>query len=210
MFKRNQVEEAISRLVDPGFVLSPQDVPTKLKRLLNTDRAVPLSEEKHEVKFAFFSGDPPGKGVENWFSNYEAFSLMNGIRLLGHGWPQSLAVSIMRRVRLELEREHKRILAQDPVWLFDHEAIRKNAKPGAHAFDNQDPVLLTVVSTAGSLSGEHALFESKICRGVETAYEFFAQVSGGGGALTMFEVATLAHHLRHELEKTEPRGRGRS
>jgi hypothetical protein len=31
-----------------------------------------------------------------------------------HGWPQGFAVSIMRRVRLDLEREHAPILQQCP------------------------------------------------------------------------------------------------
>jgi hypothetical protein len=210
-FKRNQVGEAISRLLDPESVLSPQDVLTRMKRLLDTDRTAPRSTRRREAKFAFFSGDPPGKGVENWFSSYEAFSLLNGIRLMAHGWPQGSAVSIMRRVRPELEKDHKRILAHDPAWLFDQKAIGNYAKPGDPAFDNRDPVFLTVVSTAGSLSGEKtALFECKTCQGLAAVYEFFAEVSNRQGALTMFEVATLAHRLMWELENTEPRSRGRN
>ena len=117
----------------------------------------------------------------------------------------------MRRVRPELEDQHRRILQQDPGWLFDQEAIRKNARAGDPAFDNRDPVLLTVVSNSGSLSGqETALFECKICQGPAAAHGFFRKVSNGQGALTMFEVATLAHRLMWELVKTEPRSRGRS
>jgi hypothetical protein len=210
-YKRNQVEEAISRLLDPKSLRSTQDLRTKVKRLLDTDRAVPPSAERHDAKFAFFGADPPGKGVENWFSAYEAFGLLNGMRLMGHGWPQGLAVSVMRRARPELEEQHRRILAQEPGRLFDQEAIRNNARAGAHAFDNQDPVLLTVVSNSGSLLGEKtALYECKTCRGPAAAHEFFAKVSNGQGVLTMFEVATLAHRLMWELEKTEPRSRGRS
>jgi hypothetical protein len=116
----------------------------------------------------------------------------------------------MRRVRLELEEQHRRILLQDPKWLFDQEAIRKDAREGDHAFDNRDPILLTVVSDSGSLSGqEMERFECKICRGPAEANKFFREVSTGGGALTMFELTTLAHRLLWELEKTEPRSRGR-
>jgi hypothetical protein len=47
-----------------------------------------------------------------------------------HHWPQSFAVSIMRRVRPDLEREHARILRKAPEELFDQEAIRPRAHEG--------------------------------------------------------------------------------
>jgi hypothetical protein len=212
-YKRNQVEEAISHLLEPQSQSSQptQELRTKLKRLLDTDRVLPRAAGQNDANFAFFSDDPPGKGVENWFSDYEAFALLNGVRLMGHGWPQGLAVSLMRRVRPGLEEEHRRILRHDPEWLFDQEAIRKNARPGDHAFDNRDPVLLTVVSSSGHLSGQAGEFlECKICRGPGKANDFFRTVNKGQGALTMFELTTLAHRLAWELAKTEPRSRGRS
>src|SRR6266566_9364165 len=61
-----------------------------------------------------------------------------------HGWPQGFAVSIMRRVRPDLEREHARILQQCPDKLFDQQAIRSRARPGDIAVDNTDPVFLTI------------------------------------------------------------------
>jgi hypothetical protein len=210
-YKRNQVEEAISQLLEPQSSHPTQELRTKLKRLLDTDRALPRAAAQNDVNFAFFSGDPPGRGVENWFSAYEAFALLNGMRLMGHGWPQGLAVSVMRSVRPELEEEHRRTLLHDPEWLFDQEAIRKSAKPGDHPFDNQDPVLLTVVSSSGHLSGQAGEFlECKICRGPGEANDFFWTVNKGQGALTMFELTTLAHRLAGELAKTAPRSRGRS
>jgi hypothetical protein len=206
-YKRNQVEEAISHLLKPKSSQPTQELRTKLKRLLDTDRALPRAPAQNDANFAFFSADPPGRGVEIWFSAYEAFALLNGMRLMGHGWPQGLAVSVMRRVRPELEEEHRRVLLHDSKWLFDQEAIRKKARPGDHAFDNQDPVLLTVVSSSGQAG---ALLECKICRGPETAHDFFRTVSKGQGGLTMFELTTLAHRLAGELANTEPRSRGRS
>lgn len=210
-YKRNQVEEAISHLLELKSSQPSQELRTKLKRLLDTDRAPPRAAGWNDDNFAFFSGDPPGKGAENWFSDYEAFALLNGVRLMGHGWPQGLAVSVMRRVRPRLEEEHRRILRLDAKWLFDQEAIRKNARPGDPAFDNQDPVLLTVVSNPGHLSGQAgAPLDCKICRGPGEAYDFFWGVNKGQGALTMFELTTLAHRLAGELAKTPPRSRGRS
>src|SRR5271163_1365368 len=144
-YKRNQVEEAIARLLEPKSPKPTQGVRTRVKRLLEADRALRASDGG---AFAFFSTQPPGRGVEIWFSSYEAFALLTGLRLMAHGWPQGQAVSVMRSVRPALEEEHRRTLRQDPNWLFDQEAIWRNAKPGDHAFDNQDPVLLTIVSGA--------------------------------------------------------------
>ena len=72
------------------------------------------SKDAEEANFAFFSEEAPGTGADISFSEYEAFALLNGLRIMEHGWPQGFAVSIMRRVRRDLEREHARILRQDP------------------------------------------------------------------------------------------------
>jgi hypothetical protein len=61
-------------------------------------------------------------------------------------WPQGFAVATLRRLRLDLEKEHARILKQNPDELFDEQEIRKNAQPGDIAVDNTDPVFLTIVS----------------------------------------------------------------
>jgi hypothetical protein len=208
LYKRNQVEEAISHLLEPN---SPQPSPglrTKLKRLLEADRALSGALGTNGSKFAFFSAEPPGRGVEIWFSSYEAFALLNGLRLMEHGWPQGLAVLVMRSVRPALEKHHKRVFRHDPTWLFDQEAIRKNATPGDHAFNSQDPVLLTIVSASPSRQ-PGAPPECKVCQGPAAAQAFFWEVSEGRGALTMFELTTLSHRLACELAKTEPHHRGR-
>jgi hypothetical protein len=209
-FKRNQVEEAISHLLEPDSLKPTRGLQTRVKRLLEADRAL-ASTGADGGAFAFFSAEPPGRGVEIWFSSYEAFALQTGLRLMAHGWPQGQAVSVMRDVRSVLEKEHRRILRQDPNWLFDQEAIRKNARPGDHAFDNQDPVLLTIVSGSADRSGQQgAPPVCKICRGPAAAHAFFQEGSAMSGAMTMFELTTLAHRLAWELAKTEPRSRGRS
>ena len=161
MYKRNQIEEAISAVLENRPHEPSSELRTRIKRLLETDRAFGRDRRSWDAQlanFAFFSADAPGTGVEVWFSQYEGFALANGLRLMTHGWPQSFAVSIMRRVRPDLEREHARVLELDPEGLFDQEAIRRNAKEGDIAFDNNDPTLLTIVSNVSAKAGEQKEF----------------------------------------------------
>jgi hypothetical protein len=63
-YKRNQVEEAISHLLEPKSLQPTQGLRTKVKRLLEADRALQASGGAHGGEFAFFSAEPPGRGVE--------------------------------------------------------------------------------------------------------------------------------------------------
>ena len=210
-YKRNQIEEAITRIVVPNCEEPPSELRTRIKRLLDLDRSIgrkPRSKDAEEANFGFFSEEAPGTGADIMFSEYNAFALLNGLRIMAHGWPQSFAVSIMRRVRRDLEREHARILRQDPGKLFDWEAIRARARPGDIAVDNTDPVFLTIASKAqrGPDEGQTAPL-SAVCHGWAKVCEFSRDV--GAPSVTFFEVVTLAHRLHHELMKAEPRRRGR-
>jgi hypothetical protein len=148
-YKRNQIEEAIGRIFDPNCDKPPSELRTRIKRLLELDRSLGRkvrSKDPEEGNFAFFSEEAHGTGVDISFSEYEAFALINGLRIMNHRWTQSFAVSIMRRVRGDLEREHARILRQDPGKLFDWEAIWAKAEEGEIPADNTDPVYLALAS----------------------------------------------------------------
>jgi hypothetical protein len=208
-FKRNQVEEAISRVLELPSPEPTSDLRTRLKRLLDTDRALGRDRRSNDpnlAHYAFYSDEAPGSGTEVWFSEYESFALLNGLRLLGHAWPQAFAVSVLRQVRPELEDQHARIRKQDPKSLFDPTEIVRNARPGAMAFDNTDPVLLTIVSN-GAPSEHGESIPCAVCRGEAAAMKFARE--HGAGAWTMFELATIAHQLSKELAETEPVRRGR-
>jgi hypothetical protein len=131
---------------------------------------------------------------------------------MAHGWPQSFAVTVLRHVRPEMEREHSITLSQDPKWLFDQEEIGQKAQAGDFAVDNQDPVLLTIVSGHGGSSNDQA--EPIACgakRGFAEALKFARDVQAeAGGAVTFFDVVGLAHRLSGALAQTQPRNRGRA
>jgi hypothetical protein len=207
-YKRNQIEEAIARLFDPNSEAVPTDLRTRIKRLFELDRSLGRSlrsKDQEQANYAFFSDEAPGTGADISFSEYEGFALLNGLRLMGHGWPQGFAVSAMRRLRLDLEKEHARILQQDPDELFDEQAIWKNAQPGDVAVDNTDPVFLTIASREAPEPRDRQL--ATVCRGLEEVFKFGR--SHSASSLTFIEVATLAHKLRARLIATEPRRRGR-
>ena len=210
-YKRNQIEEAIARIFDPNCTRPPSGLRTRIKRLLELDRSKGRkirSNDLEEGNFAFFSEEAPGTGVDISFSEYEAFALINGLRIMNHRWTQSFAVSIMRRVRPDLEREHARILRQDPEKLFDWETIRTSAREGDIAVDNTDPVFLTLASNEKRAPDEAQTPPfSAVCRGLDKVSKFSRGV--GASSVTFFEVVTLAHRLHQELMKTEPRRRGR-
>ena len=210
-YKRNQVEGAIATVLEHTAEPSTE-LRTRLKRLLDTDRAAGRkvgASDPERANYAFYSADSPGSGVEVQFSAYEAFALLTGLSLLHHGWPQGFVVALMRRMRPSLEKEHTRILKQDPKNLFDFEAIRREAKPGDMAFNNTDPVLLTIVSKRGlerRQETEPHMWE--ICRGPARAMKFIVE-SGGGAPGTMFELVNVAHELVGALNSTTPQPRGR-
>ena len=209
MFKRNQVEEAIALVLEPGSAKPSSEMRTRLKRLLETDRGLgrnKRSADPESANFAFYSMDALGRGVENWFSDYEAFALLTGLRLMRHGWPQGFAVAVLRRVKPELEKHHARILKQDRAVLFDEQLIRQRAKPGDLVTDNTDPAFLAVISSdREDRSGSNPI---AICRGQEQLMPSI-RAQGVGQAWTVFELVNSAHALSSALAKTRPRKRGR-
>jgi hypothetical protein len=210
-FKRNQIEEAIARIIVPNCQEPPSELRTRIKRLLELDRSMGRklrSKDAEEANFGFFSEEPPGTGAVISFSEYEAFALLIGLNIMDHRWPQGFAVSVMRRVRLDLEREHARILRQRPDKLFDQQAIRAAAREGDIAVDNTDPVFIVLASKAKRAPDEGQTAPlSAVCHGLAKAFEFSRDV--GASSVTIFEVVTLAHGLHQELMQTEPSRRGR-
>jgi hypothetical protein len=214
-YKRNQVEKAISSLLEPAATEASPELRTRLKRLLEVDRALgrtPHSDDPARANYAFYSSKPQGSGVEVWFSTYEAFALLNGLRLLKHGWPQGLAVQITRRIRNQLEKHLTRILNQDPEILFDQAAIRRDAQEGGFAADNTDPTFIVVVTRSGTLDSSQGpqLHDSSVIRGAKAAWDWAFKASDGVGVYTMFEIVNLAHRFADQLTRTAPRNRGRS
>lgn len=209
-FKRNQVEEAIARL--SGIKGPEQDVQlrTRLKRLLETDRALGRnlrSDDAEQKCFAFFSEEAPGTGAEVWFSEYEAFALFVGWRLLEHGWPQTSAVLVMRRARPRLQRQHRVILTWDVEELFDDAEIHARRRAGSLAVETTKPLFLVIASLGGQPS-DTAPRDQTVKVFDESEMMPFLRSTPGLSA-TMLELTVSAHELHKALMSTTPSKRGR-
>ena len=207
MFKRNQVEEAIACVLEPGSAKPSSEMRTRLRRLLETDRGLGRSKrspDPERANFAFSGMDPPGRGLESWFSGYEAFALLTGLRLMRQRWPQGLVVAVLRRVKPDLERHHARILRQNPTSFLNNDQIRQQARPGGLAVSNTDPVFLVI----NTQDREHHAGAAAICQGQPELMGFIKKW-GPGQTWTVTELGTSIHALSLALSKTVPRKRGR-
>jgi hypothetical protein len=210
MFKRNQVEEAIACVFEPGSAKPSSETRTRLKRLLETDRALGRSRRSRDperANFAFSGMDAPGRGFENRFTGYEAFALLTGLRLMRDRWPQGLVVGVLRRVKPDLERHHARMLRQSPSIFFDDDHIRRQARSGDIAVRNIDPVFL-VINGEGR-EHDRGINRAAICQGQAELMDFI-KAWGPGQTWTVMELGTSIHALSRALIKTEPRKRGRA
>ena len=210
-FKRNQVEEAISRAIDPTAEKPSTDLLNRLKRLLDTDRSLgrsakPVDPEK--ATYAFFSQDAAGSGIEVRFQEYEAFALLIGWRFLKHGFPQQKAVLALRRMRRPLEEEHARIMQLDPSALFDQQRIRDAARPGQLYLNNTAPVFLVICSSEedSAKTDERSIKSVSICR---NEADLMRLIKSHFGLNTIFELVGPSHLLHDRLLRTPPSERGR-
>jgi hypothetical protein len=208
-FKRNQIEQALASLAEAGSAKPSKHLRNLLKRLLDTDRALGRNERSRnpeKANFAFYDTDPPGKGSENWFSEYDAFALLIGLRLMQHGWPQATAVVWMRRLKTGLKAQHARILRQDKKLLFNEQLIAQQARQGDLAVGNTDPVFLVFFSRDKEKA--ESSNSAAVCRGPDEAVKFI-NAQGPGKPWTMLELVNSMHALSSALAATSPQKRGR-
>jgi hypothetical protein len=212
LYKRNQVEEAISRVFEEPSAKPSSALRTRIKRLLDTDRGLgtnPRANDPTLSRYAFYSSKSPGRGSDVSFSDYEAFALMVGLQMLNHNWPQLFAVETLRRYRPDLEPRHQKILRQDPKALFDDKEIARKAEAGRAVLNTASPVFLLIWSDnkyaedQGAIAPSAGVFDDEI-----SAFKF--SQGRAGRSTTWLELTRSAHSLREELSGTQPRQRGRS
>jgi hypothetical protein len=209
-YKRNQLEDAIARLSGDLAAQPSSELLTRIKRLLNTDRALavlPKSPRSERANYAFFSGRSPGKGTEVPFSDYEAFAVLIGLQMLNHNWPQKFVVETLRRLRPKLEKPHREILRRGPAQLRDEDQSGLGARPGDLALAAvPSPVFLLIWSdqrTAENPAPSAEIF-------FDDRAAFTRTLERAGRSSTWIELTRPAHLLSEQLSRTAPRKRGRS
>jgi hypothetical protein len=211
-YKRNQVEEAIFRTLGARDARL-DELKLRLKRLLVTDRRLGCdanSDDDGKQRYAFYSQEPPGSGIEVKFSAYEAFALLAAVMLLEHGVPQAGVVRVMRQVRRQFEAAHAQSLKKDPNMLFDQEAILARARPGMIVTNNTDPVFLVYIRlTDSSVSDQTDGTSAAVCRGRDELGAFIREHCTPGMGATFFEFVGFMHTLAANLLQTRAVKRGR-
>jgi hypothetical protein len=207
-YKRNQIEEAISRFFGEKSAKPSSGLQTRIKRLLDLDRSLPRNTRSIRpelANYAFYSSDSPGKGTEVSFSKYEAFALMIGLQMLNHNWPQKFVVDTLRRLRPELQRQHKKILSLDPQELFDQEQIRLHAQSGSLAVNTDSAIFLLI------WSDQRQANDPTPSAGIFNQQGAFAVLMDKvGRSSTWLELTRPAHSLSAQLSASLPRKRGRN
>ena len=221
MFTRGQVEWAIAQATDltqgPGG--EPRhDLKMKIKRLLDLDRkkgidaAKPWSEFR---RFAFLEGGLPGKGLAISYTPYDAFAVLLGLRLLGSNVPQMAVIRLLRRIRLELEREHERILSLSPERVAQGQAgLGRKIKEGLLVEDPRKMVFLILPAGAGAdllyrRSQENSLELANIARSPAEFVGVVAHLTRVSPPVLVFELINPAHQLAWWLESAPVIRRGR-
>jgi hypothetical protein len=221
MFTRGQVEWAIAQATDrtqgPGG--EPRhDLKMKLKRLLDLDRKKGIDAAKPWAefrRFAFFEGGLPGKGLAISYTPYDAFALLLGLRLLGSNVPQMAVIRLLRRIRLELAREHERILRLPPERLAQSKhGLERKIEEGLLVRDPQKMVFLILPAGAGAdlfyrRSQDDSLELANIARSPAELLGFVAHLTLVSPPVLVFELVNAAHQLASWLESAPVIRRGR-
>lgn len=188
-YKRNQIIEAIEATL--GHRGDQTLIATRLKRLLHADRLLgcnPRSKSADQCIYAFFSGALSGSGNEYLYSPFEAFALLLGIRLLENGFPQRVAVRILRSIRAEFESS------------FSSEWRRQGPNGSARWYlARLAPTSTKTDAFVGSV---------RVCRG-EMAVAKFLKSASDGQTMTVVELTEPMLRFKAAIEATLPVKRGR-
>jgi hypothetical protein len=112
-YKRGQIEWALWRAIMLGRWSGgepPAIFKTRIKRLLDLDRGLPVDGEV--AAHAFLADDGGGSGFEAQYAPFDVFCLGVALDLLDIGFKQGEIVLVMRHVRTELARWFPRALAR--------------------------------------------------------------------------------------------------
>lgn len=203
-FKRNQIEEAISRTIGEDSAKPSSRLSGRIKRLLNHDRNSVRSGPRAPKRptFAFYDGDPPGRGVEVMFSEFNGQALYLAIRMMAHGWPQNFVVSILRECRGELSKRYE-------VALTTALGQMTQTKPRAGELALSHPLssFLLIISDEKAVNSDRKSPYVRFFNDQTAAFEF--QKEKAGRCCSWLELDGPALNLHRNLTASLPIPRGR-
>jgi hypothetical protein len=115
----------------------------------------------------------------------------------------------MRRVREDLENEHRRIMKQGAEGMFSGEALEQEASLGLIFTESTDPVFLAITAAESLAKPRRGLKGFAVCRGQDRLMEFILKEMPVGMVTTSLELSNAAHRLAANLAQTRPSRRGR-
>ena len=157
----------------------------------------------------------PGKGVAIAYTRYDAFALLLGLHLLDSNVPQMAVIRLLRLIRLELEREHERILRLSPKRLAQSKhGLEGRIKEGLLVEDPRKMVFLVLPTGAGAdllyrRKQDDTIELANIARSPAELVDVVAHLTLVSPPVLVFELINPAHQLAWWLDHAPLIRRGR-
>jgi len=227
-YGRGQVEQALWRTFTrgrSGYSETPPKVfLTRVKRLLDIDRDLDLSDREVQPTDDFaFVAPPEKRGGEVAFSPFDAFCLAVALDLLDAGFKQSEVVYLMRFLRAELESRfeslveapdlnaRRRYMASDyPSCPKEQRGDKTYADPRVFVLIKKFEILEALPSPKAARHIDPLFLQPEVCRGVDELGKKLSQsMPAHRRVVTVVELTATAQSVCKTLEDTPEIRRGR-
>lgn len=221
VYKRGQVEWAIWQALDSRHTRGnepPQAFRTRIKRLLEIDRAAP----EDSPCFAFSDTPPEGQGVDVAFTPFDAFCLALALELLDTGFKQSEIVFLLQHIRAPLAEEFTWMTARpiplrQPVPAEDYPDLQSYMHEGDRMADFRVFTLIQKVElkelrtpAANAMDANQPfIYQPAFYRGIEALTAAINRRSISFRKALVLELSTTATLIVRYLDEAPATRRGR-
>lgn len=221
-YRRGQAEWALWRMFDYGaFAARPMPgvFRTRIKRLLDIDRAGPMPGADHTAAaFAFSEDAPSGSGAEAAFTAFDVFCLALGLDLLEMGFKQAEIVFLLRHARDPLQDAFAHIATHYPP--ADRQRRRAQDFPHCPAVKLNSGALIADASVymlthkldrhdLTPLRGRPQIAPPQICFGREALHAALTELEGKQRKTLVLEIGVHARLAPRLLAQAPEVKRGR-
>lgn len=219
-YKRSQVEDSLWTVMrtDQEPVHMPQSFKSKVKKLIDLDRAVPPRGQK-APPLLFSEERPDGHGSEALFSSVNAFLLGLALDLWAVGFKQSDILFLLQHTKSELQNEHRRIMVANVEPYQDMPPIDGWPVVERNEVELADTRIYLVVRTVERhvklparqkrQAPELQFRVPQLYRGLAALSRMFEEAPPALRSAIVLELTDLAVRLDRTLRDSKPRRRGR-